>query len=203
MNRTALINQVKSKIDELSPSDALIVEVGQDDNKPIDTIIGDLLDESAKEVLLKAPIHRLPATSSANVATADAGDSTIGTIDVPTDFLRLVELKMTQWKRPVTELQQQGSKIAERQYNKYLRGGTVKPVAVLSHRATKLVIEYFSVETVHTVERFLYIKKDVAENVPEILQDALCWICASRVLSVFGKVAESQKAEGNAISLMM
>lgn len=203
MNRTALINQVKSKIDELSPSDALIVEVGQDDNKPIDTIIGDLLDESAKEVLLKAPIHRLPATSSANVATADAGDSTIGTIDVPTDFLRLVELKMTQWKRPVTELQQQGSKIAERQYNKYLRGGTVKPVAVLSHRATKLVIEYFSVETVHTVERFLYIKKDVAENIPEILQDALCWICASRVLSVFGKVAESQKAEGNAISLMM
>lgn len=203
MDRTALINQVKSKIDELSPSDALIVEVGQDDNKPIDTIIGDLLDESAKEVLLKAPIHRLPATSSANVATADAGDSTIGTIDVPTDFLRLVELKMTQWKRPVTELQQQGSKIAERQYNKYLRGGTVKPVAVLSHRATKLVIEYFSVETVHTVERFLYIKKDVAENIPEILQDALCWICASRVLSVFGKVAESQKAEGNAISLMM
>lgn len=203
MNRTALINQVKSKIDELSPSTAMIVNVGQEDSKPIDTIIGDLLDESAKEVLLKAPIHRLPATSSANAATADAGDSTIGIIDVPTDFLRLVELKMTQWKRPVTELQQQGSKIAERQYNKYLRGGTVKPVAVLSHRATKLVIEYFSVETVHTVERFLYIKKDVAENIPEILQDALCWICASRVLSVFGKVAESQKAEGNAISLMM
>lgn len=203
MNRTALINQVKSKIDELSPSTAMIVDVGQEDSKPIDTIIGDLLDESAKEVLLKAPIHRLPATSSANVATADAGDSTIGTIDVPTDFLRLVELKMTQWKRPVTELQQQGSKIAERQYNKYLRGGTVKPVAVLSHRAAKLIIEYFSVETVHTVERFLYIKKDVAENIPEILQDALCWICASRVLSVFGKVAESQKAEGNAISLMM
>lgn len=202
MNRTALINQVKSKIDELSPSTAMIVDVGQEDSKPIDTIIGDLLDESAKEVLLKAPIHRLPATSSANAATADAGDSTIGTIDVPTDFLRLVELKMTQWKRPVTELQQQGSKIAERQYNKYLRGGTVKPVAVLSHRATKLVIEYFSVETVHTVERFLYIKKDVAENIPEILQDALCWICASRVLSVFGKTEDSKRAIDNAISLM-
>lgn len=203
MNRTALINQVKSKIDELSPSTAMIVDVGQEDSKPIDTIIGELLDESAKEVLLKAPIHRLPATSSANVAVASVSDPATGTIDVPVDFLRLVELKLTEWKRPVTELQQQGSKMAERQYNKYLRGGVVKPVAVLSHRATKLVIEYFSVESAHTIDRFLYIKKDVAENIPEILQDALCWICASRVLSIFGKVAESQKAEGNAVSLMM
>lgn len=203
MNRTALINQVKSKIDELSPSDALIVEVGQDDNKPIDTIIADLLDESAKEVLLKAPVHRLIATGSTNAGVAVSGDSKIGTIDVPSDYLRLVELKMTDWLRPVTELVPQGAPLANMQYNKYLRGGLSKPVAVLSHRSNKMVIEYFSVDTNHTVDRFLYIKKDVAENIPEVLQDALCWICASRVLAIFGKTEGAKIAEGNAISLMM
>jgi hypothetical protein len=203
MNRTALINQVKSKIDELSPSDSIIVSVGQDDNKPIDTIIGDLLDESAKEVLLKAPVHRLTVTSSSNAGTAATGDAKTGTIDIPNDYLRLVELKMTDWLRPVTELVPQGTPLANMQYNKYLRGGLNKPVAVLSHRSDKMVIEYFTIDTKHTVERFLYIKKDVAENVPEILQDALCWICASRVLTIFGKVEGAKKAEDNAISLMM
>ncbi len=203
MNRQALINQVKSKIDELSPDDAIIINVGSEDEKPIDTMINDLLDESAKEVLIKAPLYRLSATSSSNTAIPNPDDDKIGTIDVPSDFLRLVELKMADWKRPITELSSPGSPVALNQYNKHLRAGVSKPVAVLYNRSTKLVIEYFSIDTSSEIERFLYIKKDVAENVPEVLQDALCWICASRVLAILAKTEEAKKAEENAISLMM
>lgn len=203
MNRDQLINQVKSKIDELSPSDALIVAVGTEDNKPIDTIIGSLLDESAIEVLLKAPVHRLSVTKCATASgTATTGDAFSGSVAIPADFLRLVEFKMTEWKRPVTEFQPQGSPLAQRQYNVYLRAGINKPVAVISHRDAGMVAEYYTVLSAHTIERFLYIKRDVAENIPVVLQDALCWICASKVLSIFSKINESKSAIENAVSLM-
>jgi hypothetical protein len=109
---------------------------------------------------------------------------------------------MSDWKRPVTILEEQGSHIAKRQANKWLRAGINKPVAVLSARPSGFVIEYYSIKTLHTISRFLYIKKDVAENIPAILVDALCWICASRVLGILNKEKESKHALDNAISLM-
>lgn len=212
MDRIALVNQVKSKIDELSPDDAILVEVGIEDNNPIDTIIESLLDESAKEVLLKAPIHRLSITSSPVTATADTTNDYTGTVEVPSNFLRLVEFRMKEWKRSVVEFCSQDSDIAMRQSNKWLRAKASKPVAILSHRSvssgdplvvsTPLVIEYYSVVDDHTIDRFLYIKSDVAENIPIILQDTLCWICASKVLTVFGKVVEAKAAIDNAVDLM-
>jgi hypothetical protein len=279
MDRTALINQVKSKIDELSPEDAVLVDVGFADEKPIDTIIDDLLDESAKEVLLKAPIYKLTATACNNspvpdipndyiynvtteqplessyytasaarmmvplnirrvglVITYQTGASSwvleqyigvgvlgwddvgnwsasisqpptpivnsyTGIVIVPDDFLRLVEFKMTEWRRSVSIINLPGDPVAKRQSNKWLRAGTGKPVVILSHRDSNRVLEYYSVVNSHTIERFLYIKSDIAENIPETLQDALCWICASKVLAIFNNAATKTALE-NAISLL-
>ena len=287
MNRTALINQVKAKIDELSPEDAVLVDVGLTDEKPIDTIIDELLDESAKEVLLSAPIYRLNATVCNNNPIPDIPDEYIynvdsevpldegeyysgataraavpilvrkvglvityygmdsgnpelsysqvteqfigttisdwgdnnkwtetitqppapiaksyaGIVNIPTDYLRLAEFKMQEWERPVTQENIAGDAIAKRQSNRWLRAGVAKPVVVLAHRGVNRVLEYYSVVSDHTIERFLYIKSDVAENVPETLQDALCWVCASKVLSIFGNQAAKTAIE-NAISLL-
>lgn len=278
MNRTALINQVKSKIDELSPEDAVLVDVGLTDEKPIDTIIDELLDESAKEVLLSAPIYRLHATICNNNPIPDVPDaytydidaefpledgnytattaraavpalvkkvglvityetsatqvteqfigtsitgwadnskwsatitqppapiakSYTGIVNIPIDYLRLAEFKMQEWERSVTLENIAGDKVSKRQSNRWLRAGTAKPVVVLAHRGTNRVLEYYSVVSDHTIERFLYIKSDVAENIPETLQDALCWVCASKVLSIFGNQAAKTAIE-HAISLL-
>jgi len=213
MDRTALINSVKSKIDEISSSDALVVDVGLEDNNPIDTIIDGLLDECAKEVLLKAPIHRLTVTSSTATATPDTVVTQIGTIPLPADFVRLVELKMADWTRPVTELYSSGSPIALKQSNKWLRAKWNKPVAVLSNRkvtagnppvvTNPAVIEYYSIKSSHAISRFMYIKKEVAENMPEWLQDALCWICASKVLAILNKPTDAKYAIENAVGLLI
>lgn len=210
MDRIALINRVKSKIDELSPDDAELVGVVLDDGKPVDDIIDSLLDESALEVLFKAPIHRLSVVVSTNLAVKDEQRSYTGTIELPSDFLRLVEFKMAEWSRPVTVLYDQGSDMALRQSNKWLRAKVNKPVAVLSQRtkvsgdaqSVKHVIEYYSVVTSHNIDRFYYIKKDVAENIPDILVDALCWICASKVLTITQNVAGAKTAIDNAVDLL-
>lgn len=202
MNRTELINATMSKIDEVSPSDGLIVNVGLSDEKPIATIIDSLLNESAQEILMKAPVHKLPITKSTEVATANATTATIGTVKVPTDFLRIVEFKMKDWERSVSELHLPGSIKASQQSNKWLRGGPSKPVAVLTSTDTGNVIEYYSVKSLHTIDKYYYIKKDVAENVPVVLQDALCWLCASKALAIFKSAEGSKTALENAISLI-
>lgn len=203
MSRTTLINKVKTKIDEISPDNTVLVDVGVEDEKPLDEIIEGLLDECAKELLLKAPVHRLAVTSGASATITPAGVGLrYGYITIPADFLRLVELMMTDWKRPVTILEPQGGYVAKRQANKWLRAGVNKPVAILSTRAAGHVIEYYSIDTNHTISRFLYIKKDVAENIPSVLVDSLCWICASKVLSILGKSNQAKEALENAISLM-
>lgn len=212
MDREGLINSVKSRIDELTASgEPLIVDVGLEDDKPIDVIIEALLDESAKEVLLKAPTHRLKVSSYDVSAIADVSKNYTGTIVLPSDFVRLVEFKMSEWDRPATELYPVGSSIAQRQSNKWLRAKTSKPVAVLSTRAigdvsgitVSPVIEYYSVNSSHAVSRFLYIKTDVAENISEWLQDALTWICASKVLTIFGKTGEAKLALDNAVGFLI
>ena len=213
MDRTALINMVKSKIDEISSFDELPVDVGLEDNNPVDSIIENLLDECAKEVLLKAPIHRLTVTSSNAIATPDIAVPQSGTIPLPADFVRLAELKMADWARPVTELHPPGSPVALRQSNKWLRAKNNKPVAILSNRKVTTgnppittnpsVIEYYSIKSSHAVSRFMYIKKEVAENIPEWLQDALCWICASKVLTIFNKPTDAKYAIENAVGLLI
>ena len=77
MERSALINKVKTRIDEVSASGDVIIEVGVENTKPYDSIIGELLDESALEVLLKAPFYRLKISSGNASATANTSTKKI------------------------------------------------------------------------------------------------------------------------------
>ena len=93
MERAELINITKSKLDEISQGDELIVDVGMQDNKPFDQIIDDCLDESAKEVLLLSPIHML------NISEIEDFQVELGKVVLPEDYLRFVSMKMTGWYR--------------------------------------------------------------------------------------------------------
>lgn len=193
MTRQELINQVKTKVDELSPPDGEKVPFSLTRDKPVDTFADNLLDECAREILMNAPAFRLPATPCLSSATPDAGGKT-GFVLVPADFLRLLEFKMQEWERPVCAAYGAGSDMAQRQHNRFIRGGCCKPVCVLGHRGNILVLEYYSVGDSHVVERFLYVKDTPAEDVPVDLQDVLTWWCASRILEISGKQSESQMA---------
>lgn len=205
MDRVALVNKVKVKIDEIAPSDTPIVDVGIADEKAIDTIIDSLLDECAVEVLLKAPFNRLEITQGATSVTIEQDDSipTIGIIRVPEDFLRLVSLKMSDWQRSVTELSMKGDMVSNRQANRFLRAGIARPVGVLSRDSSGVIIEYYSTfEQTHKVAEFLYIAKKNAEQINDTqIIEAMCWLCAGKVLSVFGK--DPSTAYNNAQGLMI
>ena len=204
MERIALVNKVKTKIDEISSDSTLLVDVGMSDENPVDQIIESLLDESAIEVLYKAPFYRLNISSADVDPEVDIADATIGAFVLPKDFLRLVYFRMSDWQRPVTELAMKGDQISTRQYNKHIRGGVARPVGVLSKDERGLIIEYYSTkESAHSVTEFKYIKRDVAENLPDQIIDALVWVCAGKVMTVFGNEAAAKNAYDNAQSLMI
>ena len=140
MNRSEIINKVKTRIDEVSSSDSLIIDVGIEDNKPIDEIIDEVLDGSILEILSSAPLHYLPVkkadiTTSVNEtdSVSVAGYSIIknnATFELPSDFLRLARLKLDCWRDYVCDFTDENSAIARRQRDIYLRATIELPVAV-------------------------------------------------------------------------
>lgn len=204
MERSTIINKVKTRIDEVSASGDVIVNVGVENTKPYDSIIDELLDESALEILLKAPFYRLTISSGNVSPVKDSTDNHIGTITLPTDFLRLVSFRMKEWQQPVTSFAIQGDEVAQKQANKHIRGGVAKPVAVLSKSNSGYVATYYSVQSSHELKEFLYIKKDTAENMADSqLIDAMTWICAGKVLGVLNQPTLSNVCYENAKGLMV
>lgn len=186
MIRQELINEVKTKVDELSASDAKVIPFSIYNGKPVDTLVDGLLDECAREVLLNAPA-RLLEGSSFPVSPVNENDGS-GYFHLPVDCIRILEFKMKEWKRAVTEFADAGSDVALKQGNVFLRGGVCKPVCVFGHRDGHRVVEYYSVKRSHEVERCEVVLVCPAEDVPVGLQPALTWFCASKVLQILGRV---------------
>lgn len=207
MERSALINKVKTRIDEVSASGDVIVDVGVENTKPFDSIIDELLDESALEILLKAPFYRLPVYKATNLtAVKDTNDDKIGSIALPGDFIRLVSFKMKGWLQPVLSFALPGDAVAIKQSNKYIRGGVAKPVAVLYKDDSNMYINYYSVASAsdHQVTEFNYIKMLTADGITDDqLVDAMCWICAGKTLGVLGGKILAELCYENAKGLMI
>lgn len=204
-----MINKVKTRIDEVSASGDVIVDVGVENTKPFDSIIDELLDESALEILLKAPFYRLPIYTATPTVTQDANDKKIGTIQIPTDFVRLVSFRMKGWLQPVTSFALPGDAVATKQSNKYIRGGVAKPVAVLYKNTTNNYAQYYSLASEtdeHKVVEFFYVKKlDAASFAGACgeLVDAMCWVCAGKTLGVLGEKGLAELCYENAKGLMI
>jgi hypothetical protein len=195
-DRLTLINYVKAKLDEIIPEGEGVQFAIEDDvniSDPLNLLINAILDEAAKRVLLNAPLHVLDPVKSATASgTADPGDDKIGYIPLADNFVRLVSLKMTEWKREVTQAINAGDKRYRVQKNKYTRGGLCKPVAVFSFRTIedehKRVLEYYSVDSSHTIEWLYYIQETSAQDIQLNLIDALTWVAAGMVLQITERV---------------
>lgn len=198
--RLTLINMVKIKLDELIPEgEGVVYDLESEPNvsDPYDLYINGLLDEAAKHILQTAPKHILPITSCSNPAV-QIGTTNYGYVLVPDGFLRLHSFKMTEWSRDVNEFITPEHEFYKLQGNDHVRAGTKKPVLVLNYKVitatVKKVFEYYSVNTAHTVEKFLYIGETAAENLDDDLYPELTWMCASMILQNINETNLAQKA---------
>ena len=204
--RLTIINAVKAKIDELMPEGEGVqftLETTPNISNPYDIFINVIMDECAKELLLIAPIHILvptlvtpvsPATTISGTEILSDNYGRTGYVALPSTFLRLQSFQMLEWDRPVTLPITPMDPLYSLQKNKYVRGGISKPVAVFNWLGTTKVLEYYSVQTAHTIAHLRYIPVTLPENVQSNLFDALTWLIAHKVLQIVGTLELSKLA---------
>jgi hypothetical protein len=184
MERAALINIVKVKLDEFSPGDIGL---------PFDDYIGPMLDESAREVLERAPLHLLSPAAIPTSGTTFLNDKAY--IPVPSDYVRLYEIKYPQWKKSIRKAISSEDPQYKIQENEYIRAGLARP-AVAIVRTTldggATIGRYFECGKVEEnitsppTPIALYIKTTLPEELEDILADTLTWLCTAKVLSILG-----------------
>lgn len=192
--RLTVINYVKAKLDELIPDGeglSFALSASPNVSNPLDLLINAHLDECTKDILLSAPLSVLfPADAEITEGTPYTDEAT-GFIELPANFLRLSQFKMTDWLRPIDTAITPHHKDYKKQSVNCLRGGISKPVAVLTWGvgATSMVriLEYYTVISLHTINKLLYIPETLAEDfvlVNPNLMDSLAWQCASKIMQI-------------------
>lgn len=216
MTREELIKKVALKMDEISSSDDVIVQVNISDNNPLYTQINGLLNESINDVLTKAPIYRIQnhvvSNSSSTTVKIFGNTRATAVFNVPEDFIRLASITDTAFQRPIVDLAIEGDSIDKRQHNKFLVAKSAKPVAVIGrNKSGGRTITCYSYDLDATpAPAMLYVKRyegsidpSTEIDMDSYLIDIISWVCAGRVFAAQGDVNKGKICDDNAAALMI
>lgn len=215
MTREELIKKVALKMDEISSSDDVLVQVTDSDNNPLYTQINGLLNEAVNDVLMKAPTYRLH-TQTVEYKECDINGifndtRKVAVITLPSDFIRLASISDESFQRPIVDLAISGDDTDNRQHNKYLVAKNSKPVAVISGGSGKRTITCYSYGTSDSPSPvMLYIKRydndrdtSAETDLDEYMIDVVSWVCAGKVFAAQGDVNKGKICDDNAAALMI
>ena len=155
-----IITDVKRSIDENESASSILS--GNIDQLQMDALIRSKIVDAVRYIHQAAPISMVDgqtAVGKPGYSAAWATESGISTITLPTDFLRLVIFKMTNWTRPITNpiLDTDPEYAMQRSKYKGIKGGKEKPVAAITTNGSgSKVLEGFTSETAD-VEKIVYI----------------------------------------------
>lgn len=141
------------------------------------------------------------SASNPNVRVVASDTSGAYLVPCPTDFLRFLNIKLSTWSAPVSELiPEEDPKYREQKTIKWTRGTELKPKAALvsftdylpveinaTYPNVGLAIECFSSKTVPTLSALHYVPKVAPTSMPEDLVDAMIWECAGRTLLIMNQ----------------
>ena len=194
MTRNEIIEKVKVDMDEYTPENVSV---------PYEDLISPAMDESARDILLASPLHLLvastiPLSGGTPVVSRIAYSNDKAFITVPSDFLRLYEIRFPLWKRAVRKALTPEDDQYKIQENEYIKSGYGRPTVTVVRTSINggSVDKYFecakvlsgAVPSVAT-----YVKTDLPENLPDIFKDAISWLTASKLFKIL-EYAENSKA---------
>lgn len=203
MTRDQIIALVRAKIDEIN-SDSDTNEVGD-----IFDIIDDNLEDSANDLLRKAPLWLCEATEVTLTGHIENSDGS-GEVPLPDDFLRLYSFQMKDWDYPVTDIiSEQNPKFHFRK-NTYLKGRPWRPVVVvrtqvpdgvLKNTPYKILEYYTTLNETHNITRALYVKRHDSVNhdvtqLPDALMEGFAWQAAYNFFITVQQPEQAQAAGG-------
>ena len=224
MDRNQLIANVALRMDEITPTSAINIAVDGSDNNPLYALIDGLVDSGVLELFSVAPFWRLHQTKfePANISFKEENDRRVVRIKLNDDFLRVAEINVEGFQRPITEVVPEQSAEGKRQHNRWLRGKVAKPVGVVSFglwdNETCREIDCFSLppkvnpsdpdpDVIATYiakpENIGDLPSTVEDVVPPVLIPALEWLIAARAFGARGDANHAAICQQNAQNLLV
>lgn len=186
-----LIEMVKLRMDEVDSSSGMRINVGVVNNKPITGMVDGLLNESRLDVLKNAASMLVPkgklSVSSSDLSLADGH----AILSVPDDFIRLISVKCTSWRRTVTAFHDTLSKEYSRQQYEYARSTNKNPVVIVFDGNTYGLFPFAENDSAEVI----YVSSSTGyDSFSEQMISAICWACASKIFSILGMPDNAVKA---------
>jgi hypothetical protein len=187
------------RIDELSPfldseasldSDALV--------HPVRKYIDETLDGATDSVRMAAPLHRLDTkalTGSLQPVSLNS-EITYYTLALPDDFLRIANIRMSNWERSCTQAVTNGGEAYRLLRNPHTTAGSTKPAVVVAGSILELYgsrITGATLQDKEYIHRWRFTETDIAVDL--LALEAIYWRCAVEVLSIMGRAEAAKQAE--------
>lgn len=204
-----LVKAVQVVLDRNQESQSLLDE-GDIDTLLQQEIIRSKLTEAAKIIESEAPSHLIAGGTQiedADIAWKAVGNTYVGDMLVPTDFMRLVSLQMKDWGRPGKLISEDD---AEYQWQSSrwsgVRGCPEKPIVAAVQYADGLHLELYSCLSKDTsIKRFVYLPLPSVEDgelkLCEKLKDAIVYEAAFLTCQSLGDANTAQMMQWTAYKL--
>ena len=190
MDRPTILKKVQARMSDLMPGTQ--IEVNSQSLSDV------LLDDCADTFYMRLPTNVLPATDFSNgTASSYSSDEVlVKRLLVPSEFIRLVSFKVSDWRKSVNTTIPEGSDKHKLQFSKYTYGGKSRPVVTLvSGSSNDRNIEYYlPLGSTATVTTATCVVKGSVELMPDTLIDAFTWYVASVVLLANQEVEAAKAA---------
>ena len=193
MTLDQLKTRVKIKVDEYTPSGV---------SHAFDDYLEPMLKEAADELSDKAPKYLLDPVALPTGAIKYADD--LAYIPKPSDFSRLYEVKFSLWDKPVYKALSPEHPDYARQDNEYLKAGYGRPVVMIKPYtppsgtlAIYLVCGKVASSTLPGYA--MYVQYKDPADMPDVLDEALTWLAASKIFQILEYPDSSKLAYNNHI----
>ena len=207
MTELEILEKVRAIMNEAGSEESLTLL--DEDNIKLDTYIKSAIPDAVNLVAQNSPVRCVNMKSDTAIIKTMATDSNSGYITLPSDFVSLIAFKISSWKRIVAQLFSINSEEYKAQAGGYQTAGLNKPMCFLSYSGATKILEFYAKGMVDgdAISTFAYEARynstsglDLDKNDP--LAQAICYMCASLVYSVFENTQTSKEMQTIALNLI-
>lgn len=201
----------------ISKTKAILNEIGEEENFSLlseDTVkieeyIKSVIPDAVGIIQMNSParcINKKHADSVNNAISPDLEGKCV--VVVPNDFVSLIAIKLSNWKRACIVSYGMDSEEYKRQCNPVTMAGAYKPICINGYdNEGKRVLILYSTKVATKLEMFVYEAKYIAGagidiDAKETVASAVCYMAASLVYSIFENRNTAQQMKEIAVSLI-
>lgn len=186
MTEDEVVEKVRKIMNEAGSDETLLLL--SDDTVKLDVYIKSVIPDAIHVIQSAAPLRFLDLKNY-------TGTIENGIIPFPSDCVRIVSIKLSEWKRSVSIVYEENSEEYKIQHNEITTAGINKPKCVFSNQT----IECFPAGE---LDYFTYVGSQDITSFTGILAEAICYYCANLVYKIFEMPQQGEAMKAIAIELI-